>query len=623
MKLFSTLTLVLLLTLLLPVQVAYAQSDQPGRPIGGLVKETAESLVDEILYDNIAALAGPSCNLYTTGLDFVNSFWDGMWSPILSALDITVLFRNQPWRELIWGLEDERDSLLAELSKLKKQECVTAFGLAQPVISADVVTTRRQQESLFRLRKNIVTQEAKLDYLGVERWNLLYQKPQFGDAARIDIKGFSAPILETDKIFYWLVDPTSVFPLSWEQVAREANQFGERSMEDLGVLYENLPDTCFAVTNMAENLLMTFTFSLIPDGNRFRDTEGNYYEGFADFVARNQILIRDEYGEQCRRAAEGAIPEPDKTSAEQQFEAFQESLKLILEKAQERYLQVEAESLRLESSLLKDQQVLESGQIPPETQKKLEQVWRLRGMYLGLIDYHTMALNKVGSSSSESLKKIGEHLSQFVEAVLGVKSDKKGALSSRLSLSERFEDSQERTFQKLCSRLEAMYRESGRSTADLPVIGSANGHVYCRANPDCADVNLLNFTGGSEGWSKLAECSGFTFNSGELGPSQATADVIDEVGEDIGYLLQQRSLNDLLKAKNLHFEGLRARYNGLYGAQTGTTALLDVLLADVSTQLFKADVKEYSESTPSTKTHYSLLKSIYDRFWTFANWQEG
>ena len=223
-----------------------------------------------------------------------------------------------------------------------------------------------------------------------------------------------------------------------------------------------------------------------------------------------------------------------------------------------------------------------------------------------------------------SLTQLSQRLSSLVEAVLGVMRDEDGKASSRLSFSERFQQSKERQLQQICARIEKMYRQSGRDTGDLPIIGTANGYTYCRAKPECEGVNLSNFFGGSEGRKKLAECSGFLFNSSELGPGQITRDVLQRVGEDIGYLLQQGSYNDLLKARNLHFSSLRNRYQELYQAQSATTVALEDLLSDVSKDLYDPSLAPvFNPESSQPRSQYSLLGRIYRDFWQFLEQQEG
>ncbi|MGE3279191.1 MAG: hypothetical protein AB7J40_05435 [Candidatus Altimarinota bacterium] len=627
-----TIRLILLITLTFSSVVPMVHANnllqrQPGATgddsLGELGQDVAESLVDEVVFDNLNRLAGPACNLYGLGVDLVNFVYDGQWPLYASLLEISVLFRNESWRELIWALNDQRDAFLDQLVRLKKRRCVVAFGLPQAWSQGDVQTRQRGQE-MQRLDRQIIELEAKIDYFKLQQRNIFLDGPTFEDTLQFDPNSYRFPALATDKIFYWLFTPPA---LNWEQIKRDSYQYGLRTYEDVAVVAENLPDTCFAAANLGHELGLYFLYAYENKQGVYTDADGKTYRSFREFVQQNAAAITQEYADFCRVAQKGTIPTAPETSVEQQYAQLRASL--------ENFLQQVSRSL---SGIRSQISVLETrrdavGELDNDEAEQLLELQKENGKRQAMIEYYSLVLSKVGSPASQSLTNLSRELSELTEAILGVMRDNDGKLVSRLSFAERFEASKARQLQQICGRIEAMYRKAGRSTADLPIIGSADGKVYCRASPDCADVDLTNFTGGSEGARKLWECSGFLFNSSELGPSQQTQRQFEQVGEDVGYLLQQRSLNELLTLRDLHFVSLRERYAATYGTMDASTAQLDRILQDVKTDLCgnptSANQGElcgegiFDPQRTSPKTHLSVMKKVYQDFWKFMDQQEG
>lgn len=599
--------------------LSYAQANQalPDDSLSEYASDVGSDIVDEVLFQNLSALAGPSCSLYALGQDLVNFFYDGQWSVLDSVLEISVLFRNSSWRELIWAINDQREAYINELTKLKKQQCVLTFARPETNFEQGDAGSQRLLAQMDAIDERVAELEAKVQYFGEQRRNMLFDRPQFIDPELFSGTYKPLPSLDTDKIFYVLL--LDSIDVDWEQFLRDSKQFLLSTREDLRVVLESLPDACFAVVNVADELELYFTYVFHLEEGRYVDSEGNSYASFKEFVENNQAAIVDSYTDFCQKDLEkNKMPKAPPTSAELQFKEFQRVLKSLQKTAQARISEVQHQQQVFQKRRVAGEELSE------EEQQQFQALKQQRGRYLAMVDYYQLVQSKVGSSASQSLTQLSERLTKLVEAVLGVMRDRNGTASSRLSFSERFQKSKERQLQQICGRIEQMYRQSGRDTGDLPVIGTANGYTYCRAKPECEGVNLSNFFGGSEGRKKLAECSGFLFNEGELGPSQLTQDVIRQVGDDIGYLLEQRSYNDLLKARNLHFESLRNRYGELYKTQGATTVVLENMLTDVSKDL--DDVKLPSVFNPQgsdPRTQNSVINKVYRDFWTFLDQQEG
>jgi len=622
LRTITALTLLITLTLssVMPVQAAQPREDS----LGQLGTDVAEGLLDEVVFDNLERLAGPACSLYGLGNDLVNFLYDGQWPLYAPLLEISVLFRNQPWRELIWGLNDRREALLEEQTLLKKRRCVVAFGLPQAWYEGDAQTKARGQE-MQRLDRQIIEVQQKIDYFALQQKIVLLDDPKFNDTLRFDPGSRTFPALDTDKIFYWIYSAPS---MNWEQFLRDGKQFVLRTYEDLAVVVENFPDLCSAVINIPHEIGLYFIYAFASENGVYVDDSGKSYKNFQEFVQQNSAEITREYiNTYCAASQTRTVPQPSATSAEQQYEQLRASLENLLTTVGRSLSGIQAEITLLE----RKQQ--EQGVLQGDEAQKLQELIQENGRRQAMIEYYTLVLSKVGSPGSQSLQNLSESLSQFAEAILGVTRDEEGKLKSRLSFSERFEKSKARQLQKICGQIEEMYRKAGRSTADLPVIGSADGKVYCRAALDCADVDLTNFAGGSEGRRKLWECSGFMFNSSELGYTQQEQQQYTEVGDDIGSLLEQRSYNDLLALRDFHFVSLRERYATTYGTMDSSTAQLERLLQDVKTDLCgnpnSSNQGEicgegvYDRDRPSPKNHMSVMRRVYQDFWRFMDQQEG
>lgn len=597
----------------------YVQANQPQRDdsLGELATDVGSDIVDEVLFQNLSALAGPSCSLYALGNDLVNFFYDGQWSVLDSVLEISVLFRNGSWRELIWAINDQREAYVNELTKLKKQQCVLTFARPETNFEQGDAGSERLLAQIDAIDERVAELEAKVQYFGEQRRNMLFDRPRFVDPELFQGTYQPLPALETDKIFYVLL--LDSIDVDWEQFVRDSKQFWMSTREDLRVVVESLSDSCFAVVNLGHELELYFTYVFHLEEGRYVDEEGNSYASFKEFIENNRSVIVQAYTDFCEKDIEkNVVPTADATSAEVQFEEFQRVLKSLQKTAQARTSEVQDPLRVLQQRRLSGEEFSE-----PEQQQFMD-LQQQRGRYLAMVEYYQLVQAKVGSSASKSLTELSNRLTRLVEAVLGVMRDRDGKTSSRISFSERFQKSKERQLQQICGRIEQMYRESGRDTGDLPVIGTANGYTYCRAKPECEGVNLSNFFGGSEGRRKLAECSGFLFNEGELGPSQLTQDVIQQVGDDIGYLLEQRSYNDLLKARNLHFESLRNRYGELYKTQGATTVVLENMLTDVSNDLDDVSLPPvFNPQGADPRTQNSVIRKAYRDFWDFLDQQEG
>jgi hypothetical protein len=610
-KLFKSF-LVLSLVAMISAPLIHAQETEGDKAVRELAEESGKELADELLFDNIASLAGSSCSLYALGTDLVNIAYDGQWSFIDSMLEISVLFRNESWREIIWEVTDKREAFVKALVKLEKQRCL--LGFAKPEAQFDKKEEQRLQQ-VAQVERKIVELNQKIDYFALQKRNMLFDKPHFGGSVEDAGETFVLPELQVDKIFYALGGLTSL-DVNWQQFIQSSKRVVMDTREDLAVVLTNIPDDCFAVVTIGHELDLYFAAKFKFQNGVYSDDQGREYASFKEFVESNGPQIVEQYTQAyCGASRDRALADADKTSADEQFILFQNGLNQSIDIASQKLQKVERELTTLEK--LKN----EGGEVSDE---QLQELYRFRGRLIAIQEYHSLVLKKVGSSASQSLDKLAKSLEDFTSAVLGVISDDNDKKKSRLSFAERFENANERSLKKICSRIEAMYREAGRSTSDLPVIGYAKGREYCRAKPACAEVGLDNLVGGTEGRKKLAECSGFLFDQSELGPSQQTKDAIAADSEDIGLLLEQRALNDLLKQRNLHYVSLRNRYKSLYGSQSDTTGVVEQMIKDTALDLFNPDLPEvYNPEGSDTKTHFSLMQHIYRQFRSFLEEQKG
>jgi hypothetical protein len=597
------MVLMLMGQLMVPVS---AQEDS----VSGLLEETATGIVDEVLFDNLSRLAGPSCSLYGLGVDLVNFFYDGQWSFIDPLLEVMVLFKNESWRELSWAMNDQREAYLEQLTSLEKRRCVLAFGLPEARAGGSA-QEQLQRRELQQVQRQVTELRAKLDYFGIQQRNITLDKPVFSNTVTFQEDTFTFEPLKTDKIFYFLWK--DAFDANWDQFFRESKQWLQTTLVDLQVVVDNLPDTCAGVVHIAHELKSYFLYAFQVEDGVYTDSEGNTYSSFQEFVQKNAPAITSEFSKKYCSAPARKLPLPEATSAEEQYEELLESLASKIDRIELVQSQVLAAISLLEQK--RDDQALS-----PVEQDRLTGFYKTSGELQGMMEYFALVLQKVGTPSSQSLTRLSQKLSQFVEALLGVTRNGEGGVQSRIAISQRLQRSRELQLQKICGRIEQMYQQSGRSTADLPLIGTVNGKVYCRAQPDCADVDLTNI-GTSAGREKLAECSGFLFNSSELGPSQQVQNEARIIGDDIGFILEQRSYNDLITLRDLHFVSLREKYTAAYNVQTSSTTEVGNILRDVSSNLYSKE--KLNQNNASTKHHYGLMLQVYKTFWKFMDQQEG
>jgi|CXWL01.1.fsa_nt_gi hypothetical protein len=619
MKIFPKISAILLIIFqLTSLSMAHAQTGakpDPNDTVSKVVTDKANEIADRTIFNNFAALAGPSCGMYALGIDLVNFFYDGEWNFRDSLLEISVLFKNEAWRELSWAINDQREIYTKELTKLKKQQCV--LGFARPEQSVrDQNAVKATDDQIARIDRRISQIEAKRNYFGLQRRNILTDRPKFEDPLQYSNTRYTIPPLETDKIFYEIFNSEN-FKVTGEEIVRDTKQFWRTAGEDMSVFADAFPDICFGIANMGHELGLYFALTFRFDGSNYRDDQGREYKNYRDFVTKNRDPIIKSYSDTYCKKAEPqkfSTKKPD-SPAELQFKEFQKGLTLIRKK-----ITVALRELEKQLKVLDEKRA--KAPLTPDEQRQLSELERQTGTYQGMIDYYGLVLSKVGSGS-KSLQALAERLNSFVEAIVGIERDRDGKVSSRLALSERFEKRKEKQLKDICSRIEAMYRASGRDTGQLPIIGEANGYVYCRAKTECEDVGLGNIFGGSAGLKKLAQCSGFLFDEHSLGPNQTTKDIIKNVGEDIGYLLEQSSYNDLLKVQKLHYSSLRSQYQSLYKTQSGVNGTLENMLADVSKNLYNQAKPDVFSPKGEGKTQYSVLRKIYEEFWIFMSEQQG
>src|SRR5690606_28768346 len=206
---------------------------------------------------------------------------------------------------------------------MRKRLCVLNFSLPQARLDGEEGVQQRQRQ-VQSLDRQIVELEAKIDYVGVQRKNVLFDRPKFADSVQFDGQSYTFPPLPTDKIFYSLF---AAGAMSWEQFARDSKQFVLTTYQDLAVVLQNIPETCFASVNVAHELWLYFAYAFSLDDGVYRDEQGNTYENFRDFVQNNAAAISEQYIDTfCEEASPRQLPELSATSAEVQYERLLQSL---------------------------------------------------------------------------------------------------------------------------------------------------------------------------------------------------------------------------------------------------------------------------------------------------------
>ena len=597
--------------------LTHAQSIEGARQAtGSFLQGLTEGVADELLFKQIQSIAAPACQLYALGVDFVNFF--DRWNVTNSLVDITILFRNEQWRELIWAIDDRRDLIRQQLSRAERQRCTLAFALPELQVKNQSQNTAVVQARLALLSRDIGQLKATSEFLALQKRKMSFDKPRFytyAPSPELPDGSLILRPLETDQIFYSLVE-TMPLKVNWEQFTRDSRNEISRLQADLKALLDTLPDTCFTVFNAIAEPLELFGYSM----SRVADL--NEKRSYSEFLREQTPALQREFGELCRpqEAQQTSLSAKKATSAEQQYQQFAVHLNSLITLYSQSVTDFESLILDLERQA-------QGRKLTTDEQKRLNDLLETKYRFAAGLEYYSLVLSKLITPATSSLSRILDRLSSLAEAITGLKRSSDGQVQSRLSLAKRFEKSKERTLQQMCSRIANMYRQAGRSTSDLPIIGSANGKIYCRAEPNCADVNVGNFIGGSEGRKKLWECSGFAFNGSELGPSQVTEDIIRRDSQDIAELLQQESLNELLKARDVHYQSLRSRYQALYQTSSDNTALLGKVIKDISTNLYdpnkKAAYDQQRTGPTSGSTHHNLLKRIYQDLYVFSSKQPG
>ncbi|MDP3975794.1 MAG: hypothetical protein Q8P95_02660 [bacterium] len=606
MKFLRSMIVVVLIASLIvsPVGVETGRAETDSGVVESFGEGFGTQFGDQLLEGVVRPVVPAACGLYSLGIDLLNLGGEG-WSMLKSLLDMTVLFRNESWRNLLWGIEDKREQLMTQRTALEQQWCLKKLDISK----GDQQQQAQTQEQALQLERRVNEVKTKMDFLEEQKFRMMGNKPVFKKKPEADFDDegafydFLGQKLDTDKIFYWLVDPSDFFSINWEQVSKEGGTFLRRSATDFRVLLDALPDTCAAVIDVGVDLTQYFAYALEKEEMTLKE-----------FLDQHGQRLAEMYGEHCQPQGGEVLEVPKPTSVEEQYRLFLETLNENIKAYGKALTKMEEVIADLDVQRLK-------GGLSSEDQIRLQEAIRGRNRILAAIDYESLALSKVGGPGSANLSKLGEKLSGLLEAVIGVKKDQDGKLQQRLSMAKRLEAGRERSYQSICQRIVTMYKKAGRSTSDLPVIGSANGVTYCRSEPKCEGVNLTNLSGLGGGVKELIKCSGFGFEGNELSLPGSEQDIVASGSEDLGTLLQEQSYNELLKAQNLHFKGLRARYKTMFTAQTDLVATeLVNILKDVSDNL--VEIPPAGGSKKSVITHQSRLEQIYGSLWDFQNAQK-
>ncbi len=461
--------------------------DQQDSPLKEYFAEFGDNLANEVVFDNIAALAGPSCSLYSLGIDFKSFFWDGPWSLLDPILSITVLFRNEAWRNLIWALEDEREVLMSQISALEKKKCLLTFALGKPELrqfflendAPDAQAESRIRQQMLKLDFELDILHQRRDYFGLQRRKLLLDgSPVFFEVDVTQDGVFNSKRLPTDKMFYFLGGLTFL-EVNYEEFVAESENFVAETWVDLQTLAEGFSDTCYTAVNLLDELFLNFVYN-ISGGTTTITTDNlvtNDVQTFKEFVETNRSAVRTQYLEACEKQDPNVYPRPGSTGADAQYERFKKvqtsnlkQFNLFLKKNDEVLLAF------LKASQERD--------LLPVERTTLLALRNMRATVVAMRDYTILLQKQLGGLSPVTdLEKLRKRLSSMSEAFLGLKRNKDGSVSSRLNLAKRFEKSEEKTYQKLCARMADLYRKSGRDPAYLPIIGHANGKTYCQPQP--------------------------------------------------------------------------------------------------------------------------------------------
>lgn len=590
-KVFHIFLIFLMLAVTMPL--TYGQQQDSVRNLG---EESAQNLSQEVL-KNMKGIAKGSCNLFQVGVQV----WDSLgydehvaWTPLTSIMELTLFFRNQSWRNLVWGLDDEIARYQNSLRKIQKEQCLLEFALAGARSLGKEEEKALVEKIVFKNEEKIRELKATIDLFKLERHQLL-----FTTEAKF---GYLAPV---DKIFYFLND--SVVRVSVEQFAKETKNVVMRFGSDLAVLGDQIPELCYSLINVPAELQKRFLF--------FNVEKQWKYKTFREYLEQEVKKKPDDYFGVCKKADKRKILPREITSQQEQYEAFQRGIDELIRAYEKDLDRVEKRLGEISQKLLFEKKKL-SDQDKKKLRDEREILLQQRSQAIASIRYHHFVLSTVENPESASLTALSNSITSFVESVLGVKKDQKGNVSSRLKFADRFEKRKEKRLKEICSRLEAMYRKSGRDTGLLPSIGTANGKVYCQAEFTCEDITNQNVPGLSSGSKKMAECSVLGFEAKDLVPQTN----FKQIGEDIGFLLEQAAYSDLLKSRDLYFASSYDRYRKLFSTQGNVTNVLFTPLTNVKTNLNPLDSRAYDGKNTTIPSNYSnLLKGTYRDLYTFLS----
>ncbi len=628
--------------------LALAAPEQPS-PTKELLKNVTEGTANSVIFDNLTKLVGPTCSLYGLSFEILNSVYDDetfggsgigqiIPMPIQGIAEISVLFHSEPWRNLIWALDDRRTALLEQRAQLQKQKCYFNAAVGGYQVKGLDYEKKVMDERLQATNQQLTELQAKLDFFKIERQKLLLSSvtPKFYEVfldwnkvkiddrtnAFADFSRASQNAIPLDKIFYWLPS-FNTFENNLQQFAKETERFVNNVDPAVRAALDTIPDACFASMDILNQLRLHFDY-VKGKTNELRNIEKPEYKDFQDFVEKNKTDIKKVYIEGVCKAAQkrAAAKGVKSTDAETQYADFLAALQKTIAVLGNNLVRIEHElavlrqKKRANVSLYADQAKAVNERIPV-LQKE-------RGETLARIDYYTMVITALGSPGETSLSKLSKSLSNLVETILNVKKDENGKVISRLNLSDRFQKAKERSLQQICSRIEDMYRKSGRDLGLLPIIGVANGKTYCRVDATCESVDNPTIPGISEGGKRLADCTTLKFQNGQLGPSAVDSRSMIQAGQDIAFMLSQQSYQDLEQQKNLYFQSLRARYLTMAQNQHDLTGVIGQILDGATKSLnFKGKEENFDPKNETTqRNQYTLEGKIYTDFYSFVESQE-
>lgn len=533
-----------------PTGVAEPASEAPADSLRQLGREAVLDAGDEV-FEGLQSLGTASCDVLSA-VNEVTSRFSIEWSFGETIAELLTLIKNRAWRELTWAVIDEHQRLSDELIKLKKRKCLidaailgseskgavlgTLLNENDPSEETNIIENYESIEQNLAMR--IAELEGKLDYFGMQRWNLFLGRPIFGAFNyNPETEQGKKDIAIIDSIFYFIMSPSGLFGDFSDQIATGMVQFLKRTLLDGVSFIKNIPDTCFMLGQVLDQTI--FHFALY--GNKLSNLAADKPIDLGEYVEKNSpFLGNPDIDYLCKKGTEVTEKElmgkkeekKDLNEAEQRYQAFIDRIQGIFQDTEKPLIEVQE---AIDANRARMANAKTDGE-KKKLQEERDALYKRRAYQLAIIEYYTLVLSVAPPPGSDSLSKLGAALTSLVEAILALtdeddekkkkktgkpktaeekkkeadekkKEEEKGvAVRAKENLSKRVQKVREKKLQDICARLEAMYRKSGRDTSDLPIIGYVNETTYCQAQPECEELLSQDTPGLSNSAQKFEEC---------------------------------------------------------------------------------------------------------------------